>query len=112
MAVELNRENYDAETMQSKGTVLVDFWGPQCKPCLALMPSVNQMEMDFAGRLKVGKVNATQNRMLCARLRVMMLPTFIVYQDGVEKARLTGEELKAAEIRGAVEKALPGVSSI
>ncbi|OGO38225.1 MAG: thiol reductase thioredoxin, partial [Chloroflexi bacterium RBG_16_57_8] len=71
MSIELNRDNYEAETLQSKGTVMVDFWGPQCKPCLALMPSVEQIEKDFAGRLKVGKVNATQNRMLCARLRVM-----------------------------------------
>jgi thioredoxin 1 len=107
MPVELNRDNYENETQNSKGAVLVDFWGPQCKPCLALMPSIEQMEQEFAGRLKVGKVNATQNRMLCAKLRVMMLPTFIVYQDGVEKARLTGEELKAAEIRAAVEKVLP-----
>ena len=106
MSIELNRDNYESETLQSKGTVLVDFWGPQCKPCLALMPSIEQMEKDYAGRLKVGKVNATQNRMLCARLRVMMLPTFILYHDGVEQARLTGEELKAAEIREAVEKVL------
>jgi thioredoxin 1 len=70
------------------------------------MPSVEQIEKDFSGRLKVGKVNATQNRMLCARLRVMMLPTFILYQDGAEKARLTGEELKSSEIREAVEGVL------
>jgi thioredoxin 1 len=70
------------------------------------MPSIEQIENDYAGRIKIGKVNATQNRMLCARLRVMMLPTFILYQDGVEKARLTGEDLKASEIRAAVEKVL------
>ena len=110
MSVELNRENYESEIVQSKGTVLVDFWGPQCKPCLALMPSIEQMEKDFAGRLKVGKVNATQNRMLCARLRVMMLPTFILYRDGEERVRLTGEDLKAAEISGAVERVLQGAA--
>lgn len=106
MATELNRDNYESETTQSILPVLVDFWGPLCKPCLALMPSIELMEKDFEGRLKVGKVNATQNRMLCAKLRVMMLPTFILYKDGVEQQRLTGEDLKATEIREAVESVL------
>ena len=106
MSIELNRDNFESETVQSKGAVIVDFWGPQCKPCLALAPAVEQMEKDFPGKLKVGKVNATGNRMLCARLRVMSLPTFILYRDGAEKARLTGENLKASEIRAAVERVL------
>jgi thioredoxin 1 len=106
MAIELNRDNYEAEAQKAPGAVLVDFWGPLCKPCIALMPGVEQIEQDFSGRLKVGKVNSTQNRMLCARLRVMTLPTFILYRDGEEKARLTGEDLKAAEIRAAVETVL------
>lgn len=106
MTVELNRDNYEAETLQSQGVVLVDFWGPQCKPCLALMPAIEQMERDYDGKLRLGRVNATQNRMLCARLRVMSLPTFIVYRDGTENTRLTGEELKATDVKAAVDKAL------
>lgn len=106
MSVELNRDNYEAETLRAKGVVLVDFWGPQCKPCLALMPAVEQMEEDYGGRVKLGRVNATQNRMLCARLRVMSLPTFILYKDGAESTRLTGEELEAADVKAAVDTAL------
>lgn len=106
MPIELTRDNYESEALQSKGTLLVDFWGPQCKPCLALTPAVEQIEKDFEGRLKVGKVDATKNRMLCARLRVLSLPTFILYNDGNEAERLTGEDLKASEIRAAVEKAM------
>ncbi len=106
MPTELNRENYQAETGGAGSAVLVDFWGPLCKPCLALTPAIDQIEKDYAGRLKVGKVDATHNRMLCARLRVMSLPTLILYCDGTEKARLNGEDLKAAEIRAAVEEIL------
>ncbi len=104
MSIELNRDNYDSATAQSHGTVLVDFWGPLCKPCLALMPAVEQLEKDYAGRVSVAKVNSTQNRMLCARLRVMSLPTFILYRDGAEKERLTGEELKASDLRAAIDR--------
>lgn len=106
MSVDLNRDNYESEAQKASGVVLVDFWGPLCKPCIALMPGVEEIEKDLAGRLKVGKVNSMQNRMLCARLRVMSLPTFIVYKDGEEKTRLTGEDLKPAQIRAAVEKVL------
>lgn len=77
MAVELNRDNFEAEVLESKDPVFVDFWGPQRKPCLALMPSVEKLEKDFVGRLKVAKLNAAENRMLCAKLRVMSLPTYL-----------------------------------
>ena len=105
MAVELNRDNYEVATSKSKGVMLVDFWGPLCKPCLALMPAVEKLERDYAGRVEVGKVNSAQNRMLCARLRVMSLPTFILYKDGIETERLTGEDTRAADLQAAIERA-------
>lgn len=106
MAIDLNRDNYEAETLKSEIPVLVDFWGPQCKPCLALMPGVEALEKTYSGRLKVAKVNATQNRMLCARLRVMGLPTFILYKKEAESKRLTGEEIKLDDIKMAIETIL------
>ena len=78
MALELNRDNYEDETGKSDLPVLVDFWGEQCVPCMALNPAVQKIEQDYAGKLKVGKVNAPLNRMLCARLRVLSMPTFIL----------------------------------
>ncbi|MBW2031349.1 MAG: thioredoxin, partial [Deltaproteobacteria bacterium] len=90
MAIELNRDNYESEVSQSDKPVLVDFWGPQCRPCLALMTSVEELEKEYEGRLKVAKLNAAENRMLCARLRVMGLPTFLFYRDGVEVKRMSG----------------------
>ncbi len=103
LAIELNRDNYESEVLQSKEPVLVDFWGPQCKPCLALMPAVEGLEKDYAGRLKVAKVNAAQNRMLCARLRVMSLPTFVFYKDGVENNRIAGEDITKGDLLEAID---------
>ena len=68
MAIDLNRDNYDSEVLGSKEPGLVDFWGPQCQPCLALMPAIERLEKDYAGRVKVAKVNAVENRMLCAKV--------------------------------------------
>ena len=56
---------------------MVDFWGPQCRPCLALMPAVEHLEKEYAGKIKVAKVNAAENRMLCAKLRVIGLPAYL-----------------------------------
>ena len=102
MALELNRDNYEGEVFQSKEPVLVDFWGPQCRPCLALMPAVERLEETYAGRIKVAKVNAAENRMLCARLRVLGLPTYLVYKDGNEVNRLTGDDITEADLIEAI----------
>ena len=106
LAVDLDRDNYENEVLGEKGLVLVDFWGPKCVPCLALMPAVEALETKYAGKLKVTKVNAAENRMLCAKLRVMSLPTYLLYKDGAEVRRLGGEELTADDIVEAIDAAL------
>ncbi len=106
MAIELNRDNYESETANSKGLMLVDFWGPQCIPCLKLMPVVEELQKAFTGKLKVTKVDSSQNRMLCAKLRVMSLPTFVLYKDGKEITRLTGQSLGKKDLVSAIEAAL------
>jgi len=98
LAIEVNSDNYEIEVLKSKEPVMVDFWGPQCRPCLALMPTVEQIEKDYAGRLKVTKVNATKNRMLCAKLRVLGLPTFLFYKDGTEINRLVGDNISKHDL--------------
>ncbi len=103
MALDLNRDNYDAEVLESKEPVMVDFWGPQCRPCLALMPAVEQLEKEYTGKLKVTKVNATENRMLCARLRVLGLPAYLFYKDGVEIDRLAGEQITETDLAEAIK---------
>ena len=106
MAVSLSRDNYEIETIESKEPVLVDFWGEQCIPCKALHPVIDEIEKEYEGRLKVAKVNAPENRMLCAKLRVLSMPTFILYKNGTESQRLTGETIKPSEIKEAVKELL------
>jgi thioredoxin 1 len=98
MAVELNRDNYEDEVLKAEEPVIVDFWGPLCGPCLALMPAVDKLEEEFKGKIKVGKVNASENRMLCVKVRVIGLPTFLVYKDGEEINRLTGNDITEKDL--------------
>lgn len=105
MSIDLNRDNYENEVLQSEMPVMVDFWGPQCRPCLALMPAVERLEKEYTDKIKVTKLNAAAgNRLLCAKLRVMSLPTFLFYKGGVEINRLAGEHIT----EGDLEKAIKG----
>lgn len=106
MTIEVNRDNFDEEVSQSDLPVLVDLWGPQCAPCMALLPAVEELEKEYEGKLKVAKLNAAENRMLCAKLRVIGLPTFLVIKNGQEVKRVSGESLTIDEIRTAVDEGL------
>ena len=105
MTIELNSDTYDSEVLQSALPVMVDFWGPQCGPCLALMPTVDRLENEYAGKIKIAKLNpAAGNRMLCAKLRVLSLPTFLFYKDGAEIKRLSGEQIKENDLLEAIKE--------
>ena len=106
MTVELTRDSYEVEGNGSDIPVLGDFWGPRCGPCLTLMKPVEELEREYEGKLKIAKLNAAENRMLCAKLRVMSLPTFLLYKKGVEVKRLTGESITIQEIKTAVDAVL------
>ena len=103
MATELNRDNFDTEVLKVNELVMIDFWGPRRQPCLALTPTIEKFEHEYAGKIKVTKINAEQNRMLCAKLRVLGLPSFLFYQNGVEVKRLSGQLLTGKEIKEAIE---------
>lgn len=104
MGIEVNADTFEKEVVQSEIPVLVDFWGPQCKPCLALMPHVEKLAEKYEGKLKVTKVDASQNRRLCINLRVLGLPTFLFYKNGEEVNRLGGSDLTSEEIGEAARK--------
>ena len=103
---ELNRENYEHEVSASEIPVLVDIWGPRCVPCLALNPLVEELGNEYRGRVNMAKLDASKNRMLCAQMRVMSVPTFLFYKNGTEINRLTGEKITIGEIKEAVETIL------
>ena len=91
----------------AEGNVVVDFWGPRCQPCLAMMPAMLELEQAYGGQVKLVKVNAPENRQVCRDLRVFGLPTYLLYRDGAEVTRLTGEPTRA-EIEAAVSELVDG----
>lgn len=106
MLKEVSKDTFQAEVEESTGLVLVDFWGPSCQPCLALMPHVEELSETYKDKLTVVKVDSSKNRRLCINLAVMNLPTFLLYQDGKEVERLSGKDVSPEALSSTVEKYL------
>ena len=92
MAVDATPETF--KDLTAEGSVFVDFWGPRCQPCLAMMPTIAALEDEAGGAVRVVKVDSTQNRDVCRELRVFGLPTYILMRDGEELERLSGDVTK------------------
>ena len=103
--IEINSDSFEQEVLHSSQPVLVDFWGPQCVPCLALMPRVEALTERYGDKVKITKVEAPKNRRLCLTLKVLSLPTFLFFKNGKEVDRLTGD-ITIQSIEECLEKLL------
>ena len=101
---EATRENFDE--LVADGTTLVDVWGPECQPCLALMPHVEKLADARADELKVVKLEAQKARRVCINLKVHGLPTFLLMKEGEEVSRLSASSISPAELNDWLDKSL------
>jgi len=106
MVTEVSKDTFPEEVINAAEPVLVDFWGPSCQPCLALMPFVHELAEKYSGKVKVVKVDSSKNRRLCIDLKVMSLPSFLLYRAGQELGRLTGKDVNESAISGLLESKL------
>jgi thioredoxin 1 len=78
----LSDATFDQEVLHSEVPVLVDFWAAWCGPCRVLAPTVEAIAGEFAGSLKVGKLDLDQNMNTAARFRVQNIPTLLLFKNG------------------------------
>jgi thioredoxin 1 len=86
--------SFEADVTQSSGLVLLDFWADWCAPCKMLAPVLADIADEYAGALRVAKINADDNKDSTARLTVRGLPSIVMLRDGVEVGRLVGNVTK------------------
>ena len=98
--------------LSADGPVLVDIWGPQCQPCLALMPAVEALAETYGDRVRFLSVNAPDNRKVCRDLRVAGLPAYLTMRDGVEVERLTSNATSPDQIEQAILRLLDGAPAV
>ena len=104
--LEIDKDNFESEVTGSATPVVLDFWGPQCGPCLALMPDVEKLAESYGDKLKICKVNVAGNRRLCIGLKVMSVPTFLFYKGGECVDRLAGDEVSLEAIMAKADQLL------
>jgi thioredoxin 1 len=78
----LTDQNWNKDVLQSSQPVLVDFWAEWCVPCKSLLPAIEAVAEQFAGKLRVGKMNIEENELVPQQYDVNMLPTLMVFKDG------------------------------
>lgn len=96
MAVVLTTNNFKEEVYEADMPVLVDFYADWCGPCKAMGPVVEELASEYAGKVKVGKVNVDENQELAMKYGVMSIPTFLVLKGEEVAARTMGMQDKVA----------------
>ncbi len=74
----------------ARGITIVDFWAAWCKPCLFLAPIINELADNYAGKVRVAKLDVEANKRVSNKLGIRSIPTVIIFQDGKEVQRIIG----------------------
>src|SRR5687767_4538256 len=82
--------NFDEEVLQADLPVLVDFWAEWCMPCRMLAPTIDKLATDYAGKVKVGKVDTDANREIALKYRIESIPTVILFKGGQPAQKFVG----------------------
>ncbi|MCI6967315.1 thioredoxin [bacterium] len=87
---------FDAEVLGSKELVLVDFWASWCGPCRMIAPVLDELAEEYAGRVKICKVNVDEEPALAQRYKIMSIPAVFLFRGGEVVEKMVGARPKQA----------------
>ena len=82
--------NFEAEVLKSSEPVLVDFWAEWCMPCRMLAPTIEKIAKEYAGKVKVGKLDTDANRDVSMKYGISAIPTVLLFHEGQVKQKFVG----------------------
>ncbi len=98
-------EDFEAEILKSEKPVLVDFWAAWCGPCKAIAPTIEALAKEYAGQIRVAKLDVDNNPKSAMKFGIKAIPTMIMFKDGEVSDQITGAVGKA-QLEEAIKKAL------
>lgn len=105
MVKQVSDTTFEAEVLQAPTPVLIDFFAEWCGPCKMMAPIIDEVAREYAGKLKVVKVDVDQAQETASAFGIDAMPTFVVMRDGRETYRRVGAASKSAflsELRRAI----------
>jgi thioredoxin 1 len=94
--IELTDDNFETEIEGAAGLALVDFWAEWCGPCRMVSPIVEELAEEYAGRMKVGKMDVDENQRTTQRFQIRSIPSILFFKDGAHVDTVVGAVPKAA----------------
>lgn len=91
---QVDASNWEAEVLKSPQPVMVDFWAVWCGPCQMVAPIIEELAQEYAGKLKVAKLNTDEAPEIAGRYQIMSIPTIIFFKDGQPVEKLIGARPK------------------
>ncbi|MCS6776690.1 MAG: thioredoxin [Chloroherpetonaceae bacterium] len=89
-AIDFSSANFEEQVLKSPIPVLVDFWASWCGPCQMIKPHIDAIAEEYAGRVRVGKVNLDEEREIAERYDIMSIPTLLFFKDGKVVDQIVG----------------------
>jgi len=80
--INVNESNFDSEVLHSEIPVLADFFAPWCGPCKTLAPVIEQLAEEYAGKVKVVKINTDESEQLAQKYKISSIPTLLILNKG------------------------------
>jgi thioredoxin 1 len=106
-ALTITNKNYVQEIISAKMAVLLDVYTPNCGPCKAMSPIIDKLSDELKSKIKIVKLNASEDNDLASSLRVSAVPTLVAFREGVEVARKTGFQTEP-KLRAWIEEVAEG----
>ena len=80
--LELTDANFRQEVLETNTPILVDFWADWCQPCHIIAPTIDELADEYAGRIRIAKLDVDANQEVAKELGISSIPTILLFQDG------------------------------
>lgn len=88
--LDVTTSSWENEVLNSKGLVMIDFWAVWCGPCRIVAPTVEELSKEYAGKVKIMKLNTDENPEIASKYKIMGIPTLMFFKDGQKVDQVVG----------------------